>query len=183
MKTQKIQNLKKWHILLAGLCMFGILLTASDGFAISSVASGGLWSDKNTQGGVRIPVAEDIVEINGTVTVNNSPWISGIIVNAGATLTNYYRCYSNGCGGSGDVYVTGDVINYGTITNNGVGTGDYPSQLSLIVSGNITNNGIWNNKFVGLNGTQSRSITGNPIQSPVSLGGFEITNSRYLQET
>jgi len=171
----KTQNRKKMaYILLAGLCMFGILLTASDGFAISSVASGGRWYDKNTWGGVRVPVAEDIVEINGTVTVDNSPVISGLIVNAGATLTNYYSCDSYGCYGSGLLSVNGDVTNNGTIRNNGPVT----SFFILTMSGNIINNGTWNNKRVELNTTQSRSILGNPIQSEVLLGGgIEISNS------
>jgi len=180
----KTQYRKKMaHILLAGFCMFGILMTASDGFAISSVASGGCWQDKNTWGGVRIPVNGDFIEINGTVTVDGSPGValSGLTVNVGATLTNFYKCYSDGCGGGATVYVTGDVTNNGTISNNATATGPYVSFLDLSISGNISNNGTWNNRNTWLTGTQSRSITGNPIHSRIGLAGFEITNSPVFQ--
>jgi len=135
---------------------------------IHAVPSGGNWNSPGTWVENRVPNASDVVEINGTVQVNITASVSGLIVTGSATLqptSNYDRTLT----------INGDVINNGTIR-------DYSSyyELFLYISGNITNNGTWSNDYTYLFGTNSRSIEGSqPINSTyVSFNdSFTITSN------
>jgi len=136
---------------------------------IHAVAEGGNWNDTSTWIENRLPVATDIVEINGTVRLNADVEIAGLVVNPASKLTN---------SGSGrDLTVNGDVINYGEIVDDYYG-------FTVWNSGNITNSGIWENNSTKLFGTEDRSITGaTPIASDITLeSSFAIVNSPIFSE-
>jgi hypothetical protein len=134
---------------------------------IHSTASGGNWNDAGTWVENQVPTDDDVVEINGTVTVYNDETAAGLKVNSGGQLWNRYN-YSR------TLTVNGDIENAGSIRNNTAG-----SRLSINVSGNIINTGAWTNYSTTFTGTDSRVInTEAPITGSVTFGeSFELLSS------
>jgi hypothetical protein len=133
---------------------------------IHSTASGGNWNNAGTWVENRVPTADDVVEINGTVTVYNDETAAGLKVNSGGQLWNRY-------GNDRSLTVNGDIENAGTIRNNST------RYLMVYVSGNIVNTGSWNNYRNYLFGTNPRHInTPNPLGGTFNINdNFELLSS------
>jgi subtilisin family serine protease len=90
---------------------------------IHSTTTGGTWNDPATWVENRVPNGSDIVEINGTVSLDVNATISGLKVNGQKFLYPY---------GANTLTVNGDLDNEGTIA-------DYYVSLTLDISGDVTN--------------------------------------------
>jgi hypothetical protein len=112
-----------------------------------------------------VPTADDVVEINGTVTLNTNATVTGLKVNEGKT---FYNRYNYGY----ILTVNGDIENAGTIQS-------YGSALYINVSGNIINTGTWTNHRTTLTGTEARQIdTITPISGEIRFDdNFELLSS------
>ncbi|MEK8021969.1 MAG: choice-of-anchor D domain-containing protein, partial [Candidatus Parabeggiatoa sp.] len=137
---------------------------------IQAVPEGGNWNSPATWVENRVPKEDDIVEINGTVRLNTSSTVAGLVVNSGSILAEN--------GSNKTLTVNGDVLNNGTIQNyNNYSSSYYPFEMS--VSGNITNNGVWRNYQTKLTKGHARTIGGiNAIEGSVYLDAdVAVTNN------
>lgn len=98
---------------------------------IKSITGSGNWSSTSTWVGGVVPVSTNVVEIDGTVTLNGNKTVAGLIVNSGKTLrshaSNTYTLTLSGA--------NADLENNGTLNNYSSG------DINLIVGGNLENNG------------------------------------------
>jgi hypothetical protein len=177
---------KKETLLIAAVsCVLWFFVAVPSSYSqtptIHSVAGGGNWNDASTWVENTVPGPNDIVEINGTVTINGDAIISSLSISPGATLQNNNSPRT--------LTVNGDIINNGTIIN-------YREWFPLIISvtGDLTNNGTWNNAWTDLHSNQTRTVEGNSaitsnitlyddftiLGTPVFSGGFNF-NGHTLQ--
>ncbi len=147
---------------------------------IHSTATGGPWGDASTWVEGIVPEAGDIVFISSPSTV----YIGHVVG---------YDIYPSYCdqitiennailmapeygGGTGTfkLYVTGDLINNGTITNGS-------EVVNIILSGNLTNNGSYGPYETEFNGTSNQNLT---LGNGLSIGGGIIyTGTAALTST
>jgi cytoskeletal protein CcmA (bactofilin family) len=119
---------------------------------IHAVPGGGSWNDASTWVENTVPGPDDIVEINGTVSLSADASIAGLTISSGATLQN------NNYGSDNiTLTVTGDVINNGSIQSH---LNWQQGFLVMSVTGDITNNGVWGSRWTELHSTQDRTISG-----------------------
>jgi hypothetical protein len=123
---------------------------------LHTISVGGNWNDPAIWVENRIPTTEDIVEINGTVSLNAAATVAGLNVNPGAILQPV--------SGSRALTITGDLANNGTLQNNYY-------ALSLYLSGNIINNGTWTNQNTYL---PNRDTT--PLNQPKHSHNYKLTD-------
>ena len=124
---------------------------------IEAEADGGVWRNDSTWVGGVQPTIEDTVVINGTVYVNGSIDCGGLTINEGAILTHPDNQ-------SGELTVTGNVLNNGEIIRNE----NSIYKFDFFLHGDITNNGVWKPRNVALEGDSDRTIThteGKPFQN------------------
>jgi hypothetical protein len=84
---------------------------------IHSIPGYGTWDNPASWSEERIPTSDDIVEINGTMAMNVSPTIAGLVINGWGELLGSYS----------SMVVNGDIENHGTfsvtiLTISGTGT-------------------------------------------------------------
>ncbi|TGN99771.1 hypothetical protein PN36_33595, partial [Candidatus Thiomargarita nelsonii] len=106
---------------------------------IHAVSEGGNWNNASTWVEERVPDGGDVVEINGTVRLNISSTVAGLVVNSGSILEE------NGSSSVNRLTVNGDVLNNGTIQDYANSSNSTHYRFYMNVSGNITNNGVWRN--------------------------------------
>ncbi len=130
--------------------LISFLLAASNNFSqtITSKTAGGHWNEPSTWNEGIIPGASHDVIINGPV-VCPSVTVNSLTINASGSVED--EC----CAGR-DIYVTGNLINYGTIKNTYGG-------LGVHVGGSVTNNGTMNHVRLRFNGTSPQQISGSNI--------------------
>jgi len=142
---------------------------------IHAVSEGGNWSSADTWVEGRVPEEDDVVEINGTVRLNISTIVAGMVVTTGSVLEK------SGTPTDYTLTVNGDVINNGTIQDYG---NEHYYDLYMSVSGNITNNGIWRNYSLTMTGTIAINGTSAIDAANVKLtGNIEITGNPVLSGT
>jgi hypothetical protein len=115
---------------------------------ISSVSTGGDWSDSLTWVGHVIPGENDDVTINGTVSVTGSAACKNLTISPNAIFQN---------GGSlGWVVpsIKGDLANNGTIRNNPTS-----GTIEVEIYGNIVNNGTWKPDRTCISSSQVQTIS------------------------
>ncbi|MBC7498607.1 hypothetical protein H7170_03090 [Candidatus Gracilibacteria bacterium] len=96
---------------------------------IHSIPGYGIWDNPASWSEERIPTSDDIVEINGTIAMNVSPTIAGLVINGGGELLGSYS----------SMVVNGDIENHGTF-----------SVTTLTISGTGTHIlDFHNNPFIG----------------------------------
>jgi hypothetical protein len=119
-------------MILRVLAITAFLGTSITAATISSVTTGGDWSDTLTWSGHVIPSQSDDVTLYGTVSVTGSAVCRNLIISQNAVFQN---------GGSlGWVVpsIKGDLTNNGTIRNSPT-----YGAIDVEIYGNIVNNGIW----------------------------------------
>jgi hypothetical protein len=146
------------------LAFFPVLVSSQ----IVSAPGGGLWNSTSTWIGGTIPTAATDVIIASNVLVNGGS-CRNLQVNAGALLQNNNASSYN-------LFVNGNVLNNGTISN-GSSFG-----LILYLTGNLTNNGTMSNNTITLNGTTNQQISSTQV---MSVGTFSknVGNGRALALT
>jgi hypothetical protein len=128
---------------------------------IHSVSGCGNWNNASTWVENTVPGPNDVVEINGTVSLYNDVTVSGLSVSAGSVLQS--NDYSRA------ITVNGDIINNGTIQD-----ALWCYHLAVNVTGDITNNGTWNNSWTYLQSSQPRTINGSIAGSVILDADFTI---------
>jgi len=114
------------------LLLLTFLGTSATAATISSVSTGGDWSDSLTWVGHVIPGQNDDVIVNGTVSLTGTAVCRNLSISQTAIFQN---------GGSlGWVVpsIKGDLVNNGTIRNSLTS-----GTIEVEIYGNITNNGVW----------------------------------------
>lgn len=110
---------------------------------IKSTMDGGLWSDPATWTGGSLPTANDEVELQGPVYLDQNATCDGLTVQTGGELRN--------SGGPQILNITSNVVNNGLID-------DISFILTLNISGNIENHGAWQNSVTNMVGTLPQEI-------------------------
>ncbi|MBN2096748.1 hypothetical protein JW752_05160 [Candidatus Peregrinibacteria bacterium] len=116
------------------------------GPTIHAVPTGGNWTYPGMWEEGVLPGPNDIVEINGDVTLNTDAEIAGLVINSGATLKP--RQYSTGSR-THTLTVNGEAVNHGTLKDEYTNT-LYYGNLVLIATGNLENTGSLENKNVNV---------------------------------
>lgn len=144
--------------------------------SVVSTTSGGEWADTTTWVGHVIPTATDDVVIDGPVYANSTGLYgitlecNNLTINTGDTLT------CNNFGSYGVlIFVNGDIINNGTITQS-----DYPfssSSFGISVKGDVVNNGDLRNNYITFSGESAQTLTSN---SQIEVHSIEMKNGQNL---
>lgn len=134
---------------------------------VSSTTGGGNWSSTSTWEGGVVPVSTDVVEINGTVTLNANKTIAGLLVNTGKTLRSPSSSgtYTLTLSGSG-----ADFANNGNVLDISLG------HINISVDGDVENTGTLNGQALYANGdlynsgslSMNTGLDGNLVHSGTS---------------
>lgn len=150
-----------------------ILLAAGLGADIYSTTQGGGWNDPNTWIGGVVPGNNDNVVINGTVYVPNPASCLNLTVFGDGVLMNQAGLQS-------DLFVSGNLVNYGAIYN--YLWGYDPGRLQIVVDQNVINYGTVGCYELALNGAADQHLSNSGTFNPSYLTD-DITASALILDT
>ena len=130
---------------------------------LHAVPEGGRFDYASTWVENRVPTENDVVEINGLVTLRSDTTIGGVLVTTGSTLAGYRFSTYN-------LQINGDLQNYGTINR----------YARLTITGSVDSQGVWDTATY-LEGENPRILSGYFPHAVYLNSPITVTSSNNLE--